>query len=73
MPEFSEALLKLNKGQLAETPVKSQFGYHVIRVDDIRTAQLPDFEQLKPQISQQMEQQRLQAFQQGLREKAKVE
>ena len=73
VPEFSEALLKLNKGQLAETPVKSQFGYHVIRVDDIRTAQLPDFEQLKPQISQQMEQQRLQAFQQGLREKAKVE
>ena len=73
VPEFSEALLKLNKGQLAETPVKSQFGYHIIRVDDIRTAQLPDFEQLKPQISQQMEQQRLQAFQQGLREKAKVE
>ena len=71
--EFSEALLKLNKGQLAETPVKSQFGYHIIRVDDIRTAQLPDFEQLKPQIAQQMEQQRLQAFQQGLREKAKVE
>ena len=73
VPEFSEALLKLNKGQLAETPVESQFGYHIIRVDDIRTAQLPDFEQLKPQISQQMEQQRLQAFQQGLREKAKVE
>ena len=73
VPEFSEALLKLNKGQLAETPVKSQFGYHVIRVDDIRTAQLPDFEQLKPQIAQQMEQQKLTAFQQNLREKAKIE
>ena len=73
VPEFSEALLKMNKGQLSDTPVKSQFGYHIIRVDDIRTAQLPEFEQLKPQISQQMEQQRLAAFQQSLRDKAKVE
>ena len=73
VPEFSEALLKLTKGQLTDTPVKSQFGYHIIRVDDIRTAQLPEFEQLKPQITQQMEQQRLAAFQQGLRDKAKVE
>lgn len=73
VPEFSEALIKLGKGQTTETPVKSQFGYHIIRVDDIRTAQLPDFEQLKPQISQQMEQQKLLAYQQGLREKAKVE
>ena len=73
VPEFSEALLKLNKGQLTDTPVKTQFGYHIIRVDAIRTAQLPEFEQLKPQISQQMEQQRLAAFQQGLRDKAKVE
>lgn len=73
VPEFSEALLKLNKGQLAEAPVKSQFGYHIIRVDDVRTAQLPQFEQLKPQIAQQMEQQKLTAFQQNLREKAKVE
>ena len=73
VPEFSEALLKLSKGQLTDTPVKSQFGYHIIRVDDIRTAQLPEFDQLKPQITQQMEQQRLAAFQQGLRDKAKVE
>ena len=73
VPEFTEALLKLKKGQTTETPVKSQFGYHVIRVDDIRTAQLPPFEELKPQIAQQMQQQKLAAFQQGLREKAKVE
>ena len=71
--EFTEAMLKLNKGQMTETPVKTQFGYHIIRVDDIRTAQLPAFEELKPQIAQQLEQQRLAAFQQGLREKAKVE
>ena len=71
--EFTEAMLKLNKGQLTETPVKTQFGYHVIRVDDIRTAALPPFAELKPQIAQQIEQQRLGAYQQGLREKAKFE
>jgi peptidyl-prolyl cis-trans isomerase C len=73
VPEFSEAMGKLNKGQLTDTPVKTQFGYHVIRVDDIRTAKLPPFEELKPQIAQQMQQQKLAAFQQGLRDKAKVE
>ncbi len=71
--EFTEAMLKLNKGQMTDTPVKTQFGFHIIRVDDIRTAQLPAFEELKPQIAQQLEQQRLGAYQQGLREKAKVE
>ncbi len=71
--EFTEAMLKLNKGQTTEVPAKTQFGYHIIRVDDIRTAQLPAFAELKPQISQQLEQQRLAAFQQGLRDKAKVE
>jgi peptidyl-prolyl cis-trans isomerase C len=73
VPEFSEAMAKLNKGQLTDTPVKTQFGYHVIRVDDVRTAKLPPFEELKPQIAQQMQQQKLAAFQQGLRDKAKVE
>jgi peptidyl-prolyl cis-trans isomerase C len=73
VPEFSEAMAKLNKGQLTDTPVKTQFGYHVIRVDDIRTAKLPAFEEVKPQIAQQMQQQKLSAFQQGLRDKAKVE
>ncbi len=73
VPEFSQAMAKLNKGQLTDAPVKTQFGYHVIRVDDIRTAKLPAFEELKPQIAQQMQQQKLSAFQQGLRDKAKVE
>lgn len=73
VPEFTEALLKLKKGQTTETPVKSQFGYHIIRVDDIRSAQLPAFEEVKPQIAQQMQQQKLAAFQEELRKKAKVE
>lgn len=73
VPEFSEALVKLNKGQTTETPVKTQFGYHVIRVDDVRTAQLPAFDDVKPEISKQLTQQKLSAFQEELRQKAKVE
>lgn len=73
VPEFTEALIKLNKGQTTDVPVKSQFGYHVIRVDDIRNAQLPSFQEVKPQIAQQMQQQKLAAFQEDLRKKAKIE
>jgi peptidyl-prolyl cis-trans isomerase C len=71
--EFSEAMVKLDKGQMTETPVKSQFGWHVIRVDDVRQAQLPQLAELKPQILQQMQQQQLSEYQRNLREKAKVE
>ena len=71
--EFSEAMIKLGKGEMTQEPVKSQFGWHVIRVDDIRQAQLPKLEEIKDQIAQQLKQQRLAAFQNNLREKAKVE
>jgi len=73
VPEFSAALLKLNKGQLSAEPVKTQFGFHVIRVDDVRDVKLPAFEEVKPQIAQQMQQEKLSEFQQNLRTKAKVE
>ena len=73
VPEFSAALTKLNKGQMTEIPVKTQFGYHIIRVDDTRDAKLPTFDEVKPQIAQQMQQQKLSAFQDELRKKAKVE
>jgi peptidyl-prolyl cis-trans isomerase C len=71
--EFSEAMVKLEKGKTTEEPVKSQFGYHIIRLDDVRQAQLPPIDQLKPQITQQLQQQKLGAFQQELRDKAKIE
>jgi peptidyl-prolyl cis-trans isomerase C len=73
VPEFSEAMIKLKKGETTAAPVKSQFGYHIIRVDDIRQAQLPKLEEVKPQIVQQLQQQRLQKYQEELRAKAKVE
>jgi peptidyl-prolyl cis-trans isomerase C len=71
--EFSQALTGLTKGKLTETPVKTQFGYHIIRLDDIRDAQLPKFEEVKPQITQQMQQQKMNKYQEDLRAKAKVE
>ena len=71
--EFSQAMIKLDKGQMTQEPVKSQFGFHIIRVDDVRQAKLPAFEELKPQIAQQMQQQKLAEFQRALREKAKVQ
>jgi peptidyl-prolyl cis-trans isomerase C len=71
--EFSEAMLKLEKGKMTETPVKTQFGYHIIRLEDVRQAQLPPMEQVKPQIAQQLGQQKLSAFQKEMRDKAKIE
>jgi len=73
VPEFSEAMVKLEKGQLTEAPVKSQFGWHVIRLDDVRQAELPKLEEVKAQIVQQLQGQKLNQFQQALREKAKIQ
>ena len=71
--EFSTALTALTKGQMTDTPVKSQFGYHIIRLDDVRDAQLPKLEEVKPQVAQQLQQQKLAKYQDELRAKAKIE
>lgn len=73
VPEFGQAMTQLAKGQVSAAPVKSDFGWHVIRVDDTRDATLPALDELKQQIAQQLEQQKLVQFQQKLRSKAKVE
>ena len=71
--EFAKALSELTKGKMTETPVKTQFGYHIIRLDDVRDAQLPALEAVKPQVAQQLQQQKLAKYQEELRAKAKVE
>ena len=73
VPEFSAAMTGLAKGKFTETPVKTQFGYHIIRLDDVRDAQLPKFDDVKPQILQQLQQQKMSKYQEELRSKAKVE
>ncbi len=71
--EFSDAMVGLAKGKTTETPVKSQFGYHIIRLEDVREAKLPSMEEVKPQIKQQLEQQKMAKFQEDLRKSAKIE
>lgn len=71
--EFSEAMTKLEKGKFTEVPVKTQFGYHVIRLDDVRETKAPPLEQVKQQIQQDLERKAVQKLQQDLRAKAKIE
>ena len=63
VPEFSTAMVALGKGQITETPVKTQFGWHIIKVDDIRAATFPPLEEVKPQIQQRLTQQKLATYQ----------
>jgi len=70
---FSDAMIKLEKGKFTETPVKSDFGWHIIQLDDARELKLPPLEQAKPQIAQRLQQQLVQHHINELRGKAKVE
>lgn len=73
VPEFGEALKKLEKGKYTKEPIKSQFGYHVILLEDSRKAQLPSFDAVKPQLQQQLQQEALGDHLKALVAKAKVE
>jgi peptidyl-prolyl cis-trans isomerase C len=70
---FGDAMVKLEKGKTTDAPVQSQFGWHVIRVDDVREAQFPPLEQVAPQIREALQQQRVGAFAEELRKKAKIQ
>jgi len=73
VPPFAEAMMKLEKGKYTEVPVKSQFGWHVIQLDDLRELKAPAFDEVKPQIIQRMRQQAVEKHILDLRGKAKVE
>jgi peptidyl-prolyl cis-trans isomerase C len=73
VPEFSKALVALKKGEMTDTPVKTQFGYHIIRLDDVREAQFPEYSAVKPQIEQRLAQVKLQKYQEDLRKAAKTD
>ena len=70
---FADAMAALEKGKFTETPVQTQFGWHVIRLDDVREAKAPPLDQVKPQLQQELERRRVQDLQKSLRAKAKVE
>lgn len=73
VPEFGQAMAALKKGEMTETPVKTQFGWHIIKLEDTRDAAFPAFDEVKPQILQRLAQVKLQQFQQDLRTKAKTD
>ena len=70
---FADAIMKMKKGDLTTAPVKTDFGYHVIRLDDVRPLKVPAFEELKEQFRQRAQQQQIQRLVMELRSKAKVE
>jgi peptidyl-prolyl cis-trans isomerase C len=73
VPEFSQAMVKLKKGELTEAPVKTQFGWHVIKLEDTREAKFPPLEEVKGQIQQRIGQQKLAEFRDSIRAKAKTD
>jgi peptidyl-prolyl cis-trans isomerase C len=70
---FAEAMVKLEKGKYTETPVQSQFGWHVIRLEDVRPAKYPDFNEVKPGLQQRMQEAMFDKAVTELRAKAKIE
>lgn len=74
VPPFADALKKLKKGQMTEAPVQSQFGWHIIMLEDIRPIQnFPTYDQAKPQLQQQAQQGQVTKMLSDLRAKAKIE
>ena len=70
---FGDALVKLKKGQVTEKPVKTDFGWHVIRLDDERIARLPTYEETKPTLERSLQHQAVEKVITDLRAKAKIE
>lgn len=69
---FANALLNLKKGETTKDPVQTQFGWHVIRLDDLRALKVPAYEELKPQLTQRLQQQEIQKIITELRSAAKI-
>ncbi len=73
VPTFAEALTQLKKGNYTPKPVKSDFGYHVIFLEDTRPLTPPDFERVKPELQMRAQQELVDEYIKDLRAKAKVE
>jgi len=70
---FADAVQSQPKGKISAAPVKTDFGYHVIRLDDVRPLTVPPFSELKDQFRQRAQQQQIQKLVMELRQKAKIE
>jgi peptidyl-prolyl cis-trans isomerase C len=72
-PQFSGAMVKLEKGKYTEQPVRTRFGFHVIQLDDVRAVKFPALSEVKPRIQQTLVQGRIEQLVKALRAKAKIE
>ena len=70
---FSDAMVKLEKGKYTEQPVQSRFGWHVILLEDVRPVKFPSLDEVKPQLTERIQQQALEKQIAALRAKAKIE
>jgi len=70
---FADAVTSMQKGQTSAAPVKTDFGYHVIRLDDVRPLTVPPFNEMRQQFMQRAQQQQIQKLVMELRQKAKIE
>ena len=73
VPAFSQAVATLKKGKITKAPVQTQFGWHVIKLEDSRKLKPPTFDAAKKQIQQVLQNQRLQEYVLKLRKKGKIE
>lgn len=73
VPEFAEAMTKLKAGEISKKPVQTKFGWHVIRMEEIRSLDFPEYDKLKERIASQMQQLQLRKYVVELRAGAKVE
>lgn len=73
VPEFSKGMVALQKGAVTETPVRTQHGYHVIKLEDTRAAKIPALEEVKQQVAESLQQRKLQGFREELMKKAKIQ
>jgi peptidyl-prolyl cis-trans isomerase C len=71
--QFSEAMVKLEKGKYTEAPVRTRFGFHVIQLEDVRPAKFATLAEVKQRIQQMLVQNKIEELIRGLRAKAKIE
>ena len=73
VPEFSQAMAKLKKGEMTPAPVKSQFGWHIIKVVDVRESQFPPLDEVRPQIQQRLAQMQMAKYRDEIRTRTKTD